>query len=90
RYANAGHNLPLHYHAATGTVSELDAEGLILGVKKEFSYIEEHGALEPGDILLLYTDGITEAENADGEFFGVPRLQDVLVASKDKGAQEII
>ncbi len=90
RYANAGHNKPLHYQAKNQAIEELDAEGLILGVKRDISFNEEKTIFAPGDILLLYTDGITEAERSDGDFFGEERLRDILVAMKDRKAQEII
>jgi serine phosphatase RsbU (regulator of sigma subunit) len=52
----------------------IDAEGLILGVKRNVVFEEKQVDLHPGDILVLYTDGITEAENGEGEFFGEGRL----------------
>ncbi|WP_429885085.1 SpoIIE family protein phosphatase [Geoalkalibacter halelectricus] len=73
-FANAGHNPPLIWRHGHRSCEELDAEGLILGVKKEVKFFEEKGQLAPGDVLLLYTDGIIEAENDLGEFFGTERL----------------
>jgi len=90
RYANAGHNRPLLYRAASQSISELDAEGMIFGVRREVEFIEEQTVLKKGDIILLYTDGITEAENQDGIFFGEQRLKDVLLELKELTAQEII
>jgi serine phosphatase RsbU (regulator of sigma subunit) len=90
RYANAGHNKPLHYQAATGSIDELDAEGMIFGVRKEIPFTEEKTELGDGDILLLYTDGITEAENPDGVFFGEDRLKELLLELKDHEAHDII
>ena len=52
----------------------LDAEGLILGVKRNVSSRRSRTGCSTGDLLLLYTDGITEAENHDGRFFGEERL----------------
>jgi serine phosphatase RsbU (regulator of sigma subunit) len=68
----------------------LDAEGLILGVRRNFSYEEKTTTLNPGDILLLYTDGITEAENQDGEFFGEDRLCSLLQEQIDMEPAAII
>ncbi|UPU34434.1 SpoIIE family protein phosphatase [Geomonas paludis] len=72
RYANAGHTRPLLFRA--GTAIELDAEGLILGVERNVAFEEQHMALQAGDLLFIYTDGIIEAENGAGELFGIPRL----------------
>ncbi len=74
-YANAGHNRPLWYHAATGEVTELAAPGILLGAFEEIELIEERLDLAPGDALVLYTDGVTEAANPDGEMFGEERLR---------------
>lgn len=77
-YANAGHNHPLVWRHADQKCEELDAEGMILGVKKNLVFEQKSTRLDSGDILLLYTDGITEAERRDGEFFGVDRLKSLL------------
>lgn len=77
RYANAGHNYPLHYHAADGRVTEMEGGGLILGVMGGISYDRFEVELSPGDALLFYTDGVTEAQNAGGELFGEARLAEL-------------
>jgi serine phosphatase RsbU (regulator of sigma subunit)/Na+/proline symporter len=74
-YASAGHNPPLLFRAATGKCQALDAEGLILGIKDEVEFEEKTETLAPGDLLLLYTDGITEARNDSQELFGEARLR---------------
>jgi serine phosphatase RsbU (regulator of sigma subunit)/Na+/proline symporter len=73
-FACAGHPPPLILRAGPKSCEYIDAEGLILGVKRNVVFEEKQVLLKPGDILLLYTDGITEAENAEGEFFGEGRL----------------
>ncbi|MFO7983231.1 MAG: SpoIIE family protein phosphatase [Desulfuromonadales bacterium] len=73
-YASAGHNTPFIYRAADGRIDRLDAEGLIFGVKRNVVFEEKQCELEHNDILLLYTDGITEAETEEGDFFGEDRL----------------
>ena len=73
-YASAGHNPPLLFRADSGVCERLDAEGMILGVKRQIYFEEKKQQLRPGDLLLLYTDGMTEAENPAGEFFGEARL----------------
>ncbi len=89
-FANAGHNPPLVWRAATGTCEYLDAEGLILGIRKQVTFEEKQIQLQPGDLLLLYTDGLTEAENAVGEFFGTERLCALLQQNFTLSTAEII
>jgi len=74
KYANAGHNNVLLLRADDTACAALDAEGLVLGVRRGVAFEERSLELSVGDRLLLYTDGITEAENQHGEFFGVDRL----------------
>lgn len=73
-FANAGHNQPLLWRAQTGACERLDAEGLILGIETGVVFEEKQLQLAAGDLLLLYTDGLTEAEDARGNFFGEERL----------------
>jgi sigma-B regulation protein RsbU (phosphoserine phosphatase) len=77
-YCNAGHNPPLIIRAGGGT-EELSEGGLILGVMGGAEYQEGIVSLAPGDMLFLYTDGITEAKNSLDEEFGVERLTRLLV-----------
>ena len=77
-FANGGHNPPLLWCATEGRVLSLDADGLIVGVLEDVSYEEKTISLHPGDVLLLYTDGIVEARNPQGEFFGEERLRQLL------------
>ncbi|PLX85135.1 MAG: stage II sporulation protein E [Desulfuromonas sp.] len=89
-FANAGHNLPLVLRARTGACERLDAEGLILGVKRDVLFEENEIQLDPCDLLLLYTDGITEAMDKEGNFFGEDRLFAILAQLKDASPQQII
>lgn len=73
-YANAGHNHPFLYRCRQRAFIDLDADGLVMGVRKTVCFDEKETVLEPGDILVLYTDGVIEAENAEGEQFGTDRL----------------
>jgi serine phosphatase RsbU (regulator of sigma subunit) len=77
-YANAGHNRPLWYRAATGELTELSARGVILGAFEEITMEEQRIVIEPGDVLLLYTDGIPEGMNVEGRMMGMQRLAEVL------------
>jgi serine phosphatase RsbU (regulator of sigma subunit) len=79
-YANAGHNRPLWHHAATGEITELDARGTILGAFEKPPIEEGRIDLAPGDCLVFYTDGVTEAMNPEGEMFGEGRLLELVAA----------
>jgi phosphoserine phosphatase RsbU/P len=74
KYANAGHNKALLLRVDDATCTALDAEGLVLGVRREVDFEERSVGLAAGDRLLLYTDGVTEAENQRGAFFDVAHL----------------
>jgi len=89
-FANAGHPPPLLLSLFQSECRELDADGLILGVNKNVVFEEKTTTLSQGDLILLYTDGLTEAENADGEFFGLKRVNDILVQHALKSPQAII
>ncbi|HVP20130.1 MAG TPA: GAF domain-containing SpoIIE family protein phosphatase, partial [Spirochaetia bacterium] len=66
-YANAAHLPLLVYRRRTGALAKLDAKGLPIGVERDAGYEQKRVPLEPGDVLLLCTDGIIEAMNADGK-----------------------
>jgi sigma-B regulation protein RsbU (phosphoserine phosphatase) len=80
-YANAGHNAPLLLHR-DGRVEHLLPTGPILGVSPDWTYTTLRLGLEPGDCLLLYTDGITEARSPEDEEFGEERLIDLMRAHR--------
>jgi sigma-B regulation protein RsbU (phosphoserine phosphatase) len=74
---NAGH-CPVLVRRSDGSVESIDSSGLPLGILPIAGYTEVSGRLEPGDLLLLYTDGLTEAENTDEEEFGGERVEQVV------------
>lgn len=78
-FVNGGHNFPMVRRAATRDVITLDTDGLILGVLEEVVFEEKSIILEPGDIVLLYTDGVVEARTPQGEQFGEERLKRILI-----------
>jgi sigma-B regulation protein RsbU (phosphoserine phosphatase) len=88
-YVNAGHNPPLHFCAADGTLEELPATGIAMGVVDDADYSQVNLQMAPGDLLVLYTDGITEAENAALEMFGVERLEKIILASHQMSANDL-
>jgi predicted ester cyclase len=75
-YANAGHDLP--YLHRNGAAEELRARGMPLGLMPKMSYEEKEVILEAGDSVLLYSDGLVEAHNPEGEMFGFPRLRELM------------
>ena len=81
RYANGGHNEPIIVHPDGTTTVIAPTGGTALGIIPFIEYSEDSITLEPGDTVILYTDGITEAFNAEGQLFGLDRLRDVF---KDK------
>ncbi len=89
-FSNAGHNRPLLYRAATKSLTELTQRGIILGAFDEITLQDDRLDLNSGDVLVLYTDGVTDALNADGEEFGEQRLFDVVRASAGASSQEIL
>jgi serine phosphatase RsbU (regulator of sigma subunit)/anti-sigma regulatory factor (Ser/Thr protein kinase) len=74
--ANAGHNLP-YKRTATG-VEELNASGMPLGLMPEMQYDEVTASIQPGENLLLSSDGLVEAHNPAGEMFGFPRMKEIM------------
>ena len=76
RYAGAGHEHILIYRGSWGECSATQTGGMILGVMERAALNAGEIPLEPGDAIALYTDGYTEAVAADGEMFGLKRLQE--------------
>ena len=78
-YINAGHNNPI-LRRTNGLIERLDVGGLPLGIQLEATYESASVALEPGDWLVIFTDGVVEAVNPGDEEFGEPRLLNVIQA----------
>ena len=76
-YANGGHNTPLVVHADGSSTVIPPTGGVALGVVPEFTFEESSMTLQPGDHVVLYTDGVTEAENNQGDQFGLERLCEI-------------
>ena len=87
-YANGGHNPPIIVHP-DGTSTLLPATGgIALGVAPKFQYEEGTVILDPGDTIVLYTDGVTEAMNAEGEEFSLDRLRDLFTNVPPRNPKE--
>jgi len=77
-YANAGHCPPIHYRPTTDICQKLDSTGGFLGLLEHQKFGVENIRMHPGDVLVLYTDGITEARDKEGTLFGEERLFEVM------------
>ena len=88
-YSNAGHNPPL-LMKADGEVQFINYGELPLGMFRETRYHQYHLLLEPGDVLVLYTDGVTEAQSPEGEEFGRDRLVQAVKENYHQPAREMI
>jgi phosphoserine phosphatase RsbU/P len=87
RYVNAGHNLPILLGSCQG--KRLDQGGAPLGIFPAEEFQVGELQMIPGDLLVLYSDGITEALNAEGEEYGEARLEDLLSRNVNRPLQEI-
>ena len=87
-YCNAGHNPPVLL--GRGGVRRLETGGLILGLFPQAIYEQETLALEPGDLLAIFSDGVTEALDAAGEEFGEERLLACLDANRQSRPPEML
>jgi serine phosphatase RsbU (regulator of sigma subunit) len=86
---NAGHN-PSFLVRRTGEVERLAAVGTVLGIMPELGYEQESHAFGPGDVLAVYSDGVTEAEGPENGEFGEDRLADLIAQLRERPAAEIV
>lgn len=89
-YANAGHPPPLLFNRLRKQFTELDADGLIVGIRQDVQFEEKTVRLAEGDVILFYTDGLIEAENPDLEFFGLERIKTIFLEHALENPQVII
>jgi len=90
RFASAGHNPALLFRPGEESCRILDADGLLAGVLDGMTYPTEELTLAEGDVILLYTDGLVEAADGNGEMFGTSRLADVFRRAAHRPAGEVI
>jgi sigma-B regulation protein RsbU (phosphoserine phosphatase) len=88
-YTNAGHNPPLVVRAAGG-FDTLAGGGMILGILPKASYSDSKAKLESGDVLILFSDGVTEASDPRGDEFGEERLAELVAGLRERPAAEIV
>jgi serine phosphatase RsbU (regulator of sigma subunit) len=89
RYVNAGHN-PQFVVRRRGGIEALSSTGMPIALYAGHGYTESRTALEPGDLLFFYTDGLVEAENAAGDMIGSERLQTMLVEEQARDIAQVM
>ncbi|HLH43973.1 MAG TPA: SpoIIE family protein phosphatase [Bryobacteraceae bacterium] len=88
-YVNAGHNPPLLVHDS-GNFTALEGGGMILGIMPKAAYEERRAKVLPGDVLVLFSDGVTEAADPHGQEFGEQRLAALVRALRERPSAEIV
>ncbi len=89
-YVNAGHNPPMLLGKKSGTITELNDGGLILGMMPGVEYVNGKVILEPHDRLILFTDGVSEAMNSTDEEFGEHRIGQLMQKSQSESCKEAV
>ena len=91
-YVNAGHNPPMLFHLVNGqwTVTRLDIGGTVVGLLETFPYQQGCVSLAPGDLLIAYTDGISEAMNSVDEEWGEEQMMETVKGCDGLAAQDIL
>jgi len=89
-YVNAGHNPPLLVRGDPPVVTLLEGNGIALGVIEDVGMPDVSLSVEPGDLIVLYTDGVTEAFNERDEYFGEDRLVASICRNRSRPVQEIM
>jgi serine phosphatase RsbU (regulator of sigma subunit) len=93
RLSRAGHNPVLHYKATDGAIDIIQPGGIGLGLTRngmfEKTLEEIERQLNPGDVLVFYTDGLTEAMNEQNQLYGLPRLHQILLQNVQQSAEDI-
>jgi sigma-B regulation protein RsbU (phosphoserine phosphatase) len=89
RFSNAGHHYPILI-TSDGKITQLEINGIVLGILESQHFEERTIQLNQGNLIVLYTDGVTEATNQNDEEFGIERLMNTIINIKDKPSEEII
>ncbi len=87
--SNAGHDWPLWVRAAENVVETVEMPGFVLGMFKEISPEQHQLQMQPGDFMVIFTDGVTEARNSAGQFFDDDRLLATIQANQNGSADEL-
>ncbi len=89
-FVDCGHTKTLHFRPETGVCARLEGENMPLGCSEREVYRQVCVPFAPGDVFLFYSDGVTEAQNVDGESFEVERLEALLQAHRDLAPEALI
>ncbi|MBN1898116.1 MAG: GAF domain-containing protein [Spirochaetes bacterium] len=89
-FGSAGHNEQIFFDASEDEFKLLKVKGIPLGISPDSAYLEDNIQFRKGDIIILYTDGVTEALNRAGDEFGLDRLKDIIKTSKQLKAKGIL
>jgi sigma-B regulation protein RsbU (phosphoserine phosphatase) len=90
RYVNAGHNPPIIYRQTTREFFELPLTGIAIGVLPDAQYDQNVTILQSGDIICMYTDGVTEAVNETNEMYGENRLKELIQKNEYLEPQKMV
>jgi len=88
-FTNAGHDPPIYYSKKSRRCTVLKTDGIILGVTKDIPYEQKIKNFSSGDILVFYTDGVTDARDVDGKHFGLSRLKAMVAKNSDLTAKDL-
>jgi len=88
KYTNSGHNPPLYLPKGSNKCEELDTDGMLIGVMPDSKYSAAERVLSEGDLIVIYTDGIVEAER-DEELFGTERLKELIIQNRSCTVEDI-
>jgi len=89
QFISAGHNTAYLFRSGSGKIEELRSSDLILGAFEEVSYQAQPLHLNPSDVLVVYSDGVTEAQDPKGEMFGEERLQQLILNEAPSGGRAL-
>ena len=89
-YVNAGHNPPLFFHNHDGSVEKFMPTGIVLGAVENKEYSSKNVKIAPDDVIVMYTDGVTESVNSKQEMFGEKRLIEIIQRKRHLTAQCIL
>jgi len=89
-YVNGAHNPPILYNYRTGEMRFLKVGGTLVGMFENMEYEEDRVKLYKGDVMVMYTDGITEASNSSGEMFGEERLKQIIIEGERLSAMQLL
>jgi sigma-B regulation protein RsbU (phosphoserine phosphatase) len=89
-YANAAHHPLLVYRKKLSKLLQVDTEGLPIGIERQSKYAQKRFTVEPGDLLVLYTDGVVEAMNEAGRQYGLQSLKDSISRAPDSDPQQLV